>query len=184
MIKTDGPCVTIDRSCHDCKHCVGEYERVQNDSGFKVFCSHDSFPQKKYIGWDKWSTPDWCPYPMPRLLAHDVLLAFVAVSREVLNAMGANQKPYKDAKGNDRYYLTRLQYFPAEIWNKLAAVMLPKTCDHAGYPVATDGTCLLCHSTCICVGHEHVGDGVHCLRGVRENDPASFCPCGWAKETK
>jgi hypothetical protein len=57
--KPEGPKVTIERSCFDCRHCISESYQCQSDSGKDVYCGA---MDKKRIGDTTWKTPDWCPF--------------------------------------------------------------------------------------------------------------------------
>ena len=61
MAKREGPKVTTEKSCFDCKHCGTSHYACQGDSGCDVFCEHPEAPNMRTIGDTRWDTPDWCP---------------------------------------------------------------------------------------------------------------------------
>lgn len=62
MEKTEGPKITIEYSCFNCKYEVSEKYYCQSDSGLDVYCTHPSFSERKLIGDTRWSTPAFCPF--------------------------------------------------------------------------------------------------------------------------
>lgn len=58
---SNGPIVTVTRSCSGCRYERSQSYKVQGDSGQHVECHHPKAPTKNYIGDTTWRTPDWCP---------------------------------------------------------------------------------------------------------------------------
>jgi hypothetical protein len=61
VAKREGPKITIEKSCLDCKWCDAVFEACQGDSGHTVYCKEPRLEERKAIGWSNWDTPDWCP---------------------------------------------------------------------------------------------------------------------------
>jgi len=60
--KREGPTVTINYSCFNCRYESSEKYYCQSDSGHDVYCNHPSFTERKLVGDSMWDTPDFCPF--------------------------------------------------------------------------------------------------------------------------
>lgn len=64
-MKTVGPKVSLQLTCHHCENCLSTHYACQGDSGHTVHCTHpdvrSSEGDPRYIGDSNWSTPQWCP---------------------------------------------------------------------------------------------------------------------------
>lgn len=58
----EGPKVRLSTSCFGCKHEESVRDECQGDVSWDNYCTHPSFDERKYIGDNGASTPDFCPF--------------------------------------------------------------------------------------------------------------------------
>lgn len=75
--KTDGPTITIKKSCYNCRYKTVEHYAIQGDSGCYVDCAHPAVGKKR-VGNEDWSTPTWCPVELGKQAEPVAWMVYVA----------------------------------------------------------------------------------------------------------